>query len=127
MGLSCCRWIWPNAIGSFALRYLLRLSEIPDTGVERHGRLLGHCVSQHSRLHAVRAQPASTSGWTSIGTPDNHDTVFPDRNPRDLGDRGHLRHGNLGPGTTAEPVSFAGRRDRFVIGDIAGNPERQYR
>src|SRR6266566_2386402 len=127
LGLSRRRWLWPNVIGSIAFHNFLRFFEVPDSGVEWHGWLLGHRISEYSRLHPVRAQPTEADDWAGSGTSYNDDLVFADRNSGHVGHGDHLRRSSLGPSATVEPVSFSRRRNHFIVSNSAGHAEREYR
>ena len=126
VGLSRCRWLWADALGSIAVSQLCGFYEVSGSGVECYRGLLGDRLSEHSRLHALRAQPAAAGDWAGTRAADHDDAVFADRNSGDLGDGGHLRNRDLGSGTTAEPVSVAGGCGDFAGSNFARDSECEY-
>ena len=65
VGLLLLGWAYHAAGGfgpmfsaAFAVQQLSRLPEVPDSRSERHRWFLGYGFIKHSRLHALRAQPA---------------------------------------------------------------------
>src|SRR5690348_7535847 len=114
MGVPQRGWVWSHAVSALAIQQLSRLSEVSRPCVECDRRFLGDRVTEHSRPHALRAQPAAADVRTGARIAGHYDAVFVDWNPGDFGNCGHLRSCHLGPGTTAEPLSFTRCRGNFA-------------
>ena len=69
--------------------------------LNRSSRLLGHRGTEHSRLHALRAQPEGASVGASAGFAGYDDVLFLYRHRGDVRNRADIRAGDLGPGSRA--------------------------
>ena len=127
VGLSRGGGFGPMLVGAVAIHNLSRISEIPDSRTEWHSRFWATVslnIPDFTRF--ARNQREQIIGQ-ALALPTTMTLVCVCGNRRDVGNGCDLRNGDLGSGSTAQPVPFSrGSRD-FAGCDSAGDSECQHR
>src|SRR5581483_3818960 len=76
MGLHIRRRIRTDALSTIEIPKHFGLYEVPDSCTEWHSRILGHSVSEHSRLHALRSRSARADHRPGCRLTNDDDAVF---------------------------------------------------
>ncbi len=100
IGLALLLWARSKAGAGDAIQIpkFRRILPLLHPVAYRCGRLLGHRLAQHPRLHALRTQPARPDDWPGSRPSRDDDVLFLHRHRRNIGHTHHLRASAMGSG-----------------------------
>ena len=87
-----------DAGDAFEIPKLRRIFPVFRSVAHRRGGILGHGRAEHSRFHALRAQPARADGGPGARAADDDDVLFVHRHRGNFRDGDFVRAGDLGSG-----------------------------